>query len=56
MILTVLRLNKFFVKKYKLNCGISSQKLKKIFEKTPKIALKLPKSPYFFTFWEKNLS
>ena len=45
MILTGLRLKKRF-KKYKLDCGKSSQKLKKKL-KTLKIALKLPKSPYF---------
>ena len=39
--------------KYKLNCGILSQKLKKI-EKTLEIALKLPKSPYFSHFLEKK--
>ena len=38
--------------KYKFNCG----KLKIKFEKTLKIALKSPKSPYFFHFLEKNLS
>ena len=42
----------FNLKKYTLNCG----KLKKKIEKTLKIALKLPKSPYFFHFLEKNLS
>ena len=51
MILTILKLKK---KKYKLNCGISSQMLKKKNGKSLKIALKLPKSPNFFHFLEKK--
>ena len=42
-------------RKYKLNCGISSQMSIKN-EIIPEIAVKLPKSPYFFPFLEKNLS
>ena len=51
MILTGLRIKRYIFKKYKLNC----LKLKKN-ESTLKIALKLPKSPYFFQFLGKNLS
>ena len=45
--------NWFKTKKYKLNCG-KLKKKKKL--KTLKIALKSPKSPYFFHFLVKNLS
>ena len=44
MILTSLRLNYPFFKKYKLNCRISSQMLKKKLIKNLRIALKFPKS------------
>ena len=50
MILTGLRLNHFF-KKYEL--WNMKPKVEIYFEKTLKIALKLPKSPYFFHFLGK---
>ena len=54
MILASLRLKYPFFKIYKLNCRISRQKLKKKIEKLLKIALRLPKSPYFFHFLGKK--
>jgi len=50
MILTVLRLNYYLFKKYKLNCG----KLKKKNLKTLKIVLKLTKKSLFFPFFRKK--
>ena len=51
MILNSLRLNYPFLKKYKLNCRISSQMLKKKFDKTLKIA---KKSLFFSLFGKKS--
>ena len=54
MILTGLRLNKYFFKKYKLNCGISSQKLKKKLKK-PYNCSKIVKKSLFFNIF-RNFS
>ena len=53
MILTGLRLNKYFFKKYKLNCGISSKKEGKKL-KNPKNCSKIVKKSLFFPLFGKN--
>ena len=53
MILTGLRLSKYFFKKYKLNCGISSKKEEK-YIKNPKNCSKIVKKSLFFPLYGKN--